>query len=201
MNAGVGCKMNQQLREMGVTTVQQLRTFTEAQLVRTFGATNGHMLAQNALYVTSSNTSCVLLCPQLCDCKLMLYCHVLASVRAVHVASEKSEWYSGAIRPMLDNMLILGNVRTALSSKTACSICSKGRTKDEVLSHIIDGQYFGYRGKDDIAVMASGVPKSITCEDSFKSCSSFDAVATVVRSSCTIRNIFYTFCTLTGILH
>jgi nucleotidyltransferase/DNA polymerase involved in DNA repair len=36
-------------------------------------------------------------------------------------------------------------------------------------------------GKDCSAVVQSGPPRSITCEDSFKSCSSMDSVGTVVR--------------------
>lgn len=36
-------------------------------------------------------------------------------------------------------------------------------------------------GRDRSAVVASGPPKSITCEDSFKSCSSLRAAGTVVQ--------------------
>jgi nucleotidyltransferase/DNA polymerase involved in DNA repair len=47
---GVGYKMTQRLKEMGVTMVHQLRSFSEQHLVNEFGATNGHILAQLSLY-------------------------------------------------------------------------------------------------------------------------------------------------------
>ena len=43
-------------------------------------------------------------------------------------------------------------------------------------------------GRDATAVVASGPPKSITCEDSFKSCTTRDSVATVVRARCLYRH-------------
>jgi hypothetical protein len=44
------------------------------------------------------------------------------------------------------------------------------------------------RGKDGSPVVQSGPPKSITCEDSFKTCSTFKGVESVVRLSKDISN-------------
>lgn len=60
--AGVGFKMTHQLRGMGITTVQQLRKFSEKELLATFGAANGHMLAQLALCVALRSLCLHVLC-------------------------------------------------------------------------------------------------------------------------------------------
>lgn len=134
--------MTQQLRGMAVTTVQELRSFSEVELVREFGATSGHMLAQLALYAPSSAAAAFVVR----DC-CMVMCRAPGKVfKITSFGRVKS--------------LFLGTVTTQKPLSKVRVVC---------------------RGKDDSAVVASGAPKAITCEDSFKSCSSFDAVATVVR--------------------